>query len=231
MLLSIVGCTNSDQRLAVALVTPAPDASAARAATLERIYVLAKNHDETGLLAVHLETASPSPAPLDPAAVLGLFTLDRKRYARDFVAAYPTTADALAFDYGRAFAAAGVEPSGALFPVHALGALARTGDDAAYRKLLSALPLTSGTLGDAYRSEVRHAIAKASPAASIDAFATLPLGAELGAVASVDWCRQPPAALLAYRPTPPPTPPAASESPSAAASPSSPASPASSSAT
>jgi hypothetical protein len=222
-LFTFVGCAQSDERLAVALVSPAPNIAATRAAALKTIYDLAKHHDEAGLLAYTPEQASASPSPFpsptsssaarDPAVSLALFTIDQKRYAREFVADYPTTSDALAVDYGRAFAAAHVEPAGALFPIHALGALARTGDDDAYRKLLAALPVTDGAIGEGYRAEVRSVIARTAPAASIDAFATLPVSTRLGAVASVDWCRRSPAALLAYRPTPEP----ASPSPTASA--------------
>ncbi|MBD5657548.1 MAG: hypothetical protein IAI50_20560 [Candidatus Eremiobacteraeota bacterium] len=203
---------------------------ALRQKTLVSIYNLAKKRDAAALLAEESKP-SPSPSTPDPAIALALFTVDRSLYARRFVSSYPSDRDALSFDYGDAFARAHVEPGGAAFPIKALGSLAIGGDPLAFEKLVAAVPVTDGSLGRAYRDELQHVIVAAGPARTLHAFADVPIGARLGAVAAIDWCRRSPAALLAFRPTPRPdaspsaSPADASASPKASATASGSASP------
>ena len=221
VLLMSAACSSTDDHLAVALVTPVPDVRATRASTLAHVYALAKVRDAGALLALQGEKSPlPSASPSDdPAIALALYTIDAKTYGRSFVDRYPGSRDTLMVDYGSAFQAAHVEPHGALFPIQSLGAFALAGDGDAYVKLLGALPVTDGSIGDAYRAQARAVMTKRPVDATIDAFAALPPAPRLGAVASVNWCRQSPAAILAFRPTPTPSP-AASESASASPAPS-----------
>jgi hypothetical protein len=213
LLWSLAACTNTDQKPAVALASPTANAQLFRKQSLALTYAAARNRDEAALLAMQ-RAASPEP---DPAIALALFTIDRKRYAGEFVRAYPATHDALTFDYGSEFARANVAASGERFPIAAIGAIARGGDRDAFAKVLAAVATTDGRIGDAYRAQARRLIASAPPAATIAAFLALPPPTRLAAVSAIGWCRQPPAALLAYRPPPAPLP-----APSSPASPSPP---------
>jgi hypothetical protein len=205
----LAACTPSDQNVAMALATPTPDARAIRASALATIYSAAGHHDEAALIAM-LPSASPSSnasASPDPAVLLGLMTLDRARYERAFVQNYPTTREALTIDYGSEFARARVVPSGALFPIAALGKIATRDDGSdAFEKLLGGVAVTNDRIGDAYRAQAHLVIGSVPPARTIGAFAGLPLSSRLAAISTLGWCSAPPTALLAYHPTPAPLP-------------------------
>ena len=192
--------------LGVTVTTPTPVASATRASDGPIVLATPANSSSSGPATIVPSVRASAPASGDglgalrSAVALALYVIDRKRYADNFVADYPVDKGGVTNDYGSDLVSAHLTPSGAAFPVAAIATLALAGDREAYQKLLLAAAVAQGGLAATYRTQLGHVVNAATPQETFEAIGSLSPGEQLASIATIDWCRRPVEALLAYRP-------------------------------
>jgi hypothetical protein len=159
--------------LALLLLSAAQPALASeRTAAIARTFAQARAHDATAILDARSAARGRGDRSFDDVYGLALYVADPKRYARDFVDAYPTTTAGVMGDYARTIGA-GHLVSSPPYPFRALGDIAASGDARAFDKLFRAYAVSDGFAAESLADAI-DAATRLHPPSALTTLAALP---------------------------------------------------------